>query len=85
MEMDAPQNVATVEDIQRALAQWQDAQDRIGRAKDGTASAESVALGAAATDAPDILAMEDQAKAAWTTVLQGMGKSLRPRVLYTPY
>ena len=85
MEMGAPQSATTVEDIQKALAQWQDVQGRIGRARDGADPAEAEAPGADSTDALSIPALEDQAKSAWTTVLKGMGKSLRPRVLYTPY
>ena len=53
--------------------------------KDSTSPAEAEAPGADPTGALSIPALEDEAKSAWTMVLKGMGKSLRPRVLYTPY
>lgn len=86
MEMGVPQSAATVEDIQQALTQWQEVQSRIGRARGGAeGTAEAEEPGADSTDAQSLPALEDQASAAWTTVLKGMSKSLRPRVLYTPY
>ena len=71
--------------MQAALAQWQEVQGKIAHAR-GNSSAESQAApGADNTDAQGIPALEDQAKSAWTMVLKGMGKSLRPRVVYSPY
>ena len=85
MELGVPQNAATVEEMQAALTQWQVVQGKIASAK-GNSSAEGLeAPGGDNTDAQGIPALEDQAKSAWTTVLKGMGKSLRPRVVYSPY
>ena len=71
--------------MQAARTQWQVVQGKIACAK-GNSGAEGLeAPGVDNTDAQGIPALEDQAKSAWTTVLKGMGKSLRPRVVYSPY